>query len=68
MPGKRLALAGGVGAHDDDLVEQRSHLPHVEDHDVAPLDVFQRGHRGLGELVESHLSPGNTVHEYSLCD
>src|SRR5688500_2379245 len=55
--GESPALTGGIGARNDDLVEQRGHALYVEDHDVARLDVFQRRDGGIDQLVFSHRPP-----------
>jgi hypothetical protein len=40
-----------VGADDDHRVEQRRHPLHVQHQNIAPLDVLQRRHRRLRQLV-----------------
>ena len=50
----RRRLARRIGGRDDDLVEERRHLAHVEHDDVAALDVFQRSNGGFNQFVQSH--------------
>src|SRR6059036_2984355 len=64
---QRLQLAGGVRARDDHAVEHRGEMGHVEDLDLARLDVPERSERGLLELAKIHHQGAPLSFAYSPC-
>src|SRR5258708_8104240 len=64
---QRLQLAGGIRARDDDAVEHRGEVGHVEGLDLARLDVLERRERGLLELANVRHQGAPFGWEYTPC-
>src|SRR5256885_11262671 len=62
-----LQLAGRVRARDDHAVEHRGEMGHVEDLDLARLDVLERRERGLLQLAKIHHQGTPLSFAYSPC-
>ena len=55
--GQRLGLAGRFAGHDDHVIKQRRHFPHVDHNDLAPFDIFERINGGFQNLIGFHSPP-----------